>query len=109
MKILITLAALAAGTFVAPAFAQDAELGASPQVVSYADLDLGTARGVRTLDRRIDRAVRQACGWASDFDLAGQNDLRRCRKETIAQIAARRSLAIDGARQPQLALNDGRH
>ncbi|MGH6617047.1 UrcA family protein [Sphingomonas sp.] len=109
MKILITLAALAAGTFVAPAFAQKAEVGPSPQVVTYSDLDLSTVRGVRTLDRRIDRAVREACGWASDFDIVGQKELRRCRKQTTAQIAARRSLAIDGARQPQLALNDGRH
>ncbi|MES2058172.1 MAG: UrcA family protein [Pseudomonadota bacterium] len=108
MKTFITLAALAAATLVAPAFAQDTELGAGPQVVTYTDLDLTTAHGVRTLDRRIELAARQACGWASDIDIAGQNDMRRCRKQTVAEIAARRSQAIDNARQPQLALNDAR-
>ena len=69
-----------------------AAAGPLGNVVSYADLDLATADGVARLDRRIAAAVATACGTASGVDLAGQNDVRRCRLETSA--AARRSLPV---------------
>lgn len=106
MKTLFTLAALAAATIVAPVSAQETTTGNSPYRVSHADLDLRTDAGIRSLDRRIDHAVGKACGWASDFDIAGQNEIRRCRKQAVAAAAAQRNKAIDGVRQPEMAANE---
>ncbi|MGY4397071.1 UrcA family protein [Sphingomonas sp. UYAg733] len=103
MKMLFTLVALAAATIVAPVSAQETVPGNLPYRVSHADLDLRTDAGVRSLDRRIDHVVGKACGWASDFDLAGQNEIRRCRKQAVAAAAAQRNRAIDDVRQPDMA------
>lgn len=51
------LAALALGTSAAAAGAKSVE-------VRYHDLDLSTAEGQKTLDRRIDRAARGVCDAA---------------------------------------------
>lgn len=51
-----TAAALMAGT---PTFAQQS---GADLVVSYADLDLSTKAGQRTLDTRIDAAAKKFCG-----------------------------------------------
>ena len=51
-----TTAALMAGT---PALAQQS---GQDLVVSYADLDLSTKAGQRTLDKRIDAAAKKFCG-----------------------------------------------
>ena len=64
-------------------------------IVRTADLDLSSASGQRSLDRRIASAVVEACGTASDVDLAGSNDVRRCRDETKAQIAADRERLVE--------------
>lgn len=54
------LAALGfASTAAVPALAQ--EFDQVKVNVSYADLDLGTAQGQKTLDQRIEKAVRVAC------------------------------------------------
>ena len=60
-------------------------------VVSTADLNLASARGQRALDRRLAHAVIEACQAASHADLAGQNDVRRCRVETTSRVAQRRN------------------
>jgi UrcA family protein len=59
-------------------------------VVSTADLNLASARGQSTLTRRLAHAVVEACGTASDADLAGQNQVRRCRDEASSRVAAGR-------------------
>jgi UrcA family protein len=64
-------------------------------VVPTADLDLGSVSGQRMLDRRLAKAVVEACGTAADFDLAGSNDVRRCRDETIASIDANRDRLVE--------------
>ena len=66
-------------------------------VVSTADLDLGSISGQRMLDRRLAKAVVEACGSAADFDLAGSNDVRRCRDETTASINANRDRLVEMA------------
>src|SRR5688500_9297412 len=71
MKTLLAFAAAAVAFFATPAFAQQPS---STVAVSYADLDLSTARGIRKLDRRIRTAVERACGPISSFDPAGKND-----------------------------------
>lgn len=97
------LAALAAVPLFAfapqPVAAQNANIDAHTQVVSYNDLDLTSEADVRILDRRIRSAVEAACGPTSDADPAGNNDVRRCRAETSALIEARRDVAIAAARQ----------
>ena len=62
----------------------------SSVIVRTADLDLASPSGQRLLQRRLANAVVEACGVASDADLAGSNDVRRCRDETRARIAADR-------------------
>ncbi len=104
MKRIITLAACVAAPFFAPVLAQPIE-NDRVEIVRVADLDLGSRAGVRALDRRIDRAVREVCGAASDADLEGQNEVRRCRTATRQRLALERERAIAAVQQPaQVAL-----
>ena len=64
-------------------------------VVRTADLDLASSSGQRLLERRLGSAVIEACGAASRVDLAGSNDVRRCRDETRARIAADRERLVE--------------
>ncbi len=102
MKVLIPFAALAALLPLVPA---TAATPARSQTVSYRDLDLASASGRTTLERRIRQAAETVCGTASDFDLAGQSEVRRCRTDTVlagrseanAQIAAGRRVVTVAA------------
>ncbi|MEO6113434.1 MAG: UrcA family protein [Sphingomicrobium sp.] len=55
--------------------------------VQTADLDLASKAGQSVLDRRLSIAISEVCGTASDSDLVGQNEVRRCRVETRARVA----------------------
>jgi UrcA family protein len=66
-------------------------------IVQTADLDLSTARGQRALDLRLNQAVKEVCGTASDVDIAGKNDVHRCRVETLASLSAERDQRIASA------------
>ena len=96
MKILLPLAALAAGFLVTPALAQ-AVPDAAPRIVRHADLRLDTASGVARLDRRIEIAVREACGTSGSFDRAGRKAIERCRTATLAQATSQRDRVIAAA------------
>ena len=65
--------------------------------VQTADLDLSSAKGQRALDRRLEQAVKEVCGTASDVDIAGKNEVRRCRVETLAGLASERDQRIASA------------
>lgn len=65
--------------------------------VQTADLDLSSQAGRQALDHRLNVAVKDVCGTASDFDLAGKNDVRRCRVETLAGLSAERDQRIAAA------------
>lgn len=78
----------------APALAEPPLSSHNRVVVRTADLDLSSAAGQRLLDARLARAVITACGAASDYDLAGSNDVRRCRDDTRARIAADRGRLV---------------
>jgi UrcA family protein len=78
----------------APTLAQSVAPAPSRVVVTTADLDLGSKAGQGALDRRLAHAVIEACGTTSDADLAGQNDVRRCREQTSAAVAARRDRLV---------------
>ena len=88
MKKLMILAALAAVSIGQPASAQTAP---NPSIaVQHKDLDLRTEAGAKALDRRIWRAVVEVCGTAADYDIAGKNDVRQCRRDTkrVASVQA---------------------
>ena len=89
MKTLLSLTLALAALTPVPAVAQDAPF-AERIVVRTADLNLGADAGRRTLDHRIALAIVEACGTASNVDVAGKNDVRRCREETRASVAAER-------------------
>ena len=78
-----------------PALAQPPVTATS--AVQTADLDLSTAKGQRALDRRLGQAAKEVCGTVSPADLAGQNEARRCRVETLASLAAERDERIAAA------------
>ncbi len=88
----LILAALVA----TPVMAQSAP-ATNQVIVRTADLDLTSASGQRLLERRLAIAVDDACGAASRVDLAGSNDVRRCREEVHERIAADRSRLIGTA------------
>jgi UrcA family protein len=81
---LFALAIAGSGLLITPTVAQAPET----RIVALADLDLETAAGRNALDTRIARAAIELCGWASDGDLAGGNDIRACRDRAIAGAQA---------------------
>ena len=101
MQKLLILAALAAVSIGQPASAQTAP--SKPSVaVAHKDLDLRTAAGTKTLDRRIWRAVVEVCGTAADFDIAGKNDVRQCRRDTKRVASAQADVVVANASRDQL-------
>ena len=98
-----TLAGLAAALLVAtPALAADPD-----QVVvsvSTGDLDLGSANGAATLDRRLDGAARQICGRIPGRDFTLQRVVSACREEVLAGARARADTMIAAARGAQTQL-----
>ncbi len=95
---LFTLALIASAAIIAPTASQAAEPAPVTSVVQTADLDLASANGQRELDRRIVLAARDVCGTASPADLAGKNDVRHCRAETIAAATAQREQLLAAAK-----------
>lgn len=63
--------------------------------VSYADLDLRSEAGIRTLDQRLKRAVKSACSQDDRaLDLREQMAARRCVAKISSGIAQPRNDAI---------------
>jgi UrcA family protein len=99
MRLLLSLAAAAAAYAAGPAVAR--ESAPAPSVaVGYADLDLSSEAGRRTLDARLASAVRTVCGTASDADLHGKNQVARCLTDTARAVAGGREAALASARAP---------
>ncbi len=91
---LITALALKA----APALAQQAPAGeAYVAIVKTADINLGSEAGQRQLDRRLAQAARDVCGTASDSDLEGKNEVRKCRDESIARVQGDKQAVLAAA------------
>ena len=87
----IALASFAITTAVikaAPALAEPAP-AQNISIVRTADLDLSTDAGRRALDQRLAIAAREVCGTASDADLTGKNEARRCRANVLAEARAK--------------------
>lgn len=100
MQKLLILAALAAVSIGQPVSAQPSPAKQSV-AVAHRDLDLRTEAGTRALDRRIWRAVVEVCGSAPDFDIAGKNDVRECRRDTRALAAAQADVVVASASRGQ--------
>lgn len=93
-----TLAAAGlAGAAVTPAFAGTAGNGPLDRMiisVPVSDLDLGTAAGQRTLDKRIEKAVRSVCRKTNFqtgtriMDQESRNCLAHARADAKQQVAA---------------------
>lgn len=96
MKMYFALVSLSALSLAQPAAAGEAPAHRS-QVVQYADLDLATDRGRARLDHRIRVAVREVCGTASDADLEGKTEVRRCRAAAGERVSEYRAIAIAAA------------
>lgn len=94
-----TLFAILLAATATPALAEAPVTATS--TVKTADLDLSNAQGQRALDRRLAQAVREVCGTASDVDVAGKNEVRRCRVDTLASLSDERDQRIaDASAQP---------
>jgi len=75
-----------------PAYAEPVSIFSS--TVQTADLDLSTQAGQRALDHRLSIAVNEVCGAASDVDVEGKNEVRRCKQETYARALHERDIRV---------------
>lgn len=98
MKTIINIAALLAATAAIPAFAQD-NAGQRSFSVHYADLDLTSDAGIRTLDRRIRNAASAACGIPSSADPDGKRAVKQCRADVRESAYAQLGTAFAAARR----------
>jgi len=102
---LITAAAIKA----APALAEPVASTTNVSRVQTGDLDLSSPSGQRTLDARLAHAAREVCGTASDADLAGKNDVRKCRADVLAKANGQRDQLLAAAgRGTVIAIADAR-
>lgn len=62
--------------------------------VPYGDLDLTTQAGIKTLDRRLDRAVERVCEQPGPRNLGQQRMEAKCEKQAHRNIQPKRDLAI---------------
>ena len=104
---LITAAALRAGPALAEAPAP--ANGVNVSIVRTADLDLSTKSGQRQLDQRLSVAAREVCSVASDADLEGKNEVRKCRQDVLARAKSNRdALLAAGERGATIAISASR-
>jgi UrcA family protein len=89
MSTLLPLAALAVAALLAAPDPAATTVTASHEV-RYDDLELPSPHGLRTLDQRIRLAAQRVCGDASDADVAGKREARRCKAEVLEQASGRR-------------------
>jgi len=103
---LITAAAIQA----APALAAEpAQPSINVSYVRTADLDLSSPAGQRALDLRLAHAAREVCGIASDVDLEGKNNDRKCRNDVLANANSQRDQLLAAAgRGAAIAITNAR-
>ncbi len=66
--------------------------------VSYADLNLLNDEGVKRLDQRLKSAVTTVCGGSPWANMVMRVPIRRCQKETTANVAPVRDEVVEAAR-----------
>ena len=108
ITIILTSFAITAGVIkAAPALAQE-PAAVNVSLVRTADLDLGSSDGQRRLDQRLANAVREVCGTASDVDLEGKNEVRKCRDDTLAKAKRQRDAIFAGVHGDLIAVTASR-
>lgn len=93
----VAAAGLSTFTAVGPAMASEAGV-----TVQHADLNLASAAGRATLDRRIDRAARQICGTALTVELELAGEVNACRADVMAEARAQRDAILGGIELAEL-------
>jgi UrcA family protein len=81
----MVFAAAAAGLLLAAGPVTAAKPDVRAVAVSYADLDLASDAGVRTLYGRLRAATQKVCGPRPGHDLAMQRLWRDCRDDTLGR------------------------
>lgn len=97
MKTLLALTALAGALCLTSAATAAPDHTPIVRTVSHQDLNLGTAKGRNSLDRRIEIAINTACGDASSADPRGWKAVKHCRTDAAARVATQRDQAIAAA------------
>lgn len=72
--------------------------------VNFSDLNLSTAQGQTTLDRRIARAVDRICGRVSFSSIAQRMEIERCRRNALRSTETQVARAVNRARDRGIAL-----
>lgn len=72
---------------------------AAPVAVQYDDLDLTTASGQKTLDRRLDSAAREACGYdrMTTGSRLRSSEAAACYRETKSQMKEKVAALVSNA------------
>ncbi len=97
MKILLPLAAIAAGFLAMPsAYAQSADAAPVQRVVSTTDLSLGTEGGLARLDRRLHRAAKEVCAAPMPYEPHQRRLIKDCVTETVAAAEPQRAALLAG-------------
>ena len=100
ITIILTSFVIATGVIkAAPALAETTAPATVVNVslVRTADLDLASSHGQRQLDQRLANAAREVCGPASDVDIEGKNEVRKCRDDTLAKAKGQRDAVLAAA------------
>jgi UrcA family protein len=90
----VMMALLAAATLATPALAAERGYEQAQVRVQTADLDLASATGQRTLDKRLGLAMSRLCGSPVLFTRDELADLEACRADALKAAAPQ----IDAAR-----------
>jgi UrcA family protein len=80
--------------------------GAKSVQVSYADLNLASAQGKASFERRINAAAQRVCGPAPGLNLVMQAAANRCVAATLESTQPAIELAYRNAASRQLAARD---
>ena len=100
-----TFSALAAAALTVGTLALSTPVKAAPaedQIsVRIGDLDLSSARGAATLDRRVRAAARQICGWVPVSDLNMQAQVSECQDSVVASARQEIEIALNASRPQQ--------
>ena len=103
MKTIVTLAAAVAALAAMPCQAQSPADGAV--LVPYGDLNLASASGAATLERRIKAAANRICGVEQAPGLAETLSVQGCRADVFdsARPQISKALAMNGSGSVSLA------
>ncbi len=100
MKKIVNLAVAAAAAFAAlPAAAQNVQFGEDGSyrvAVSYADLNLSSAAGKRTLEGRLKAAAKSVCGAAGGTSLIESRNIEACRDNVMGATRPQVEIAYNG-------------